>query len=411
MGIKKLVASYTTTYGGEANRLHNVRLVAQLVDRHLIPPGAEFSFNRTTGERTAEKGFLRGAGDHQRRAPDGPRRRCLPGLDDRVQRRLRGRAPDHRPHEPLALHQPLPDRPRRDGQLPGPRPALRQRHRQVAAPADVRRLVVAHGGALRDAGEPAVEVGDRAASRHRGADRSKRVPGPERLVGETSLEYYGEPARATSVRRRVYSPSGKLLSRHDVVVVLRRRAADRPRRPKPKPKPKPPPPPKEPPPPTTTGRRAAASSDHHARSRRRRLHRPPGRPELASAAAAIASTRKAGTRVGLSVFESTQAWRVQPSATRVPSRSHGVLEAEARAAHVEAARADLEPVREARRHAVADVRLDGRRVDARLQQRGVAALGSARGSRSGRSRTRRDRPRGGRRPVRRSRRTAPSPRS
>ena len=57
-GSRKLVASYTTTYGGEANRLHNVRLVvAQLVDNHLIAPGAEFSFNRTTGERTAEKGF------------------------------------------------------------------------------------------------------------------------------------------------------------------------------------------------------------------------------------------------------------------------------------------------------------------------------------------------------------------
>ena len=57
-GSRSTSASYTTIYGGEANRLHNVRLVAQLVDRTLIPPGAEFSFNRTTGERTAEKGFL-----------------------------------------------------------------------------------------------------------------------------------------------------------------------------------------------------------------------------------------------------------------------------------------------------------------------------------------------------------------
>src|SRR5205085_8239006 len=32
-------------------------LVAHLVDRHLIAPGKEFSFNRTTGERTAAKGF------------------------------------------------------------------------------------------------------------------------------------------------------------------------------------------------------------------------------------------------------------------------------------------------------------------------------------------------------------------
>src|SRR5205085_9037221 len=33
-------------------------LVAHLVDRHLIAPGKEFSFNRTTGERSAAKGFL-----------------------------------------------------------------------------------------------------------------------------------------------------------------------------------------------------------------------------------------------------------------------------------------------------------------------------------------------------------------
>jgi vancomycin resistance protein YoaR len=58
MGIKGLVAGYTTTYGGDPNRLHNVRLVAQLVDGALIAPGAEFSFNKTTGERTPERGFL-----------------------------------------------------------------------------------------------------------------------------------------------------------------------------------------------------------------------------------------------------------------------------------------------------------------------------------------------------------------
>ena len=58
MGIKEVVGSYETTYGGIANRLHNVRLVAELVDNHYIAPGATFSFNRTTGERSAAKGFL-----------------------------------------------------------------------------------------------------------------------------------------------------------------------------------------------------------------------------------------------------------------------------------------------------------------------------------------------------------------
>jgi vancomycin resistance protein YoaR len=58
MGITGEVSTYTTIYGGIANRIHNVQLVAHLIDDHLIPPGEEFSFNKTTGERTAAKGFL-----------------------------------------------------------------------------------------------------------------------------------------------------------------------------------------------------------------------------------------------------------------------------------------------------------------------------------------------------------------
>jgi vancomycin resistance protein YoaR len=58
MGITGLVSSYTTIYSGDANRVHNVRLVADLIDRTLIAPGTTFSFNATTGERNADKGFL-----------------------------------------------------------------------------------------------------------------------------------------------------------------------------------------------------------------------------------------------------------------------------------------------------------------------------------------------------------------
>jgi vancomycin resistance protein YoaR len=56
--IHGLVSTYTTIYGGIANRIHNVQLVAHLVDDKLIAPGEEFSFNKTTGARTAAKGFL-----------------------------------------------------------------------------------------------------------------------------------------------------------------------------------------------------------------------------------------------------------------------------------------------------------------------------------------------------------------
>jgi len=58
MGIDALVSSYTTVYGGIPNRIHNVQLVAHLVDDKLIAPGATFSFNKTTGARNAAKGFL-----------------------------------------------------------------------------------------------------------------------------------------------------------------------------------------------------------------------------------------------------------------------------------------------------------------------------------------------------------------
>ena len=58
MGITSLVSRYETIYGGDANRIHNVQLVAHLIDDKLIAPGATFSFNRTTGDRTAAKGFL-----------------------------------------------------------------------------------------------------------------------------------------------------------------------------------------------------------------------------------------------------------------------------------------------------------------------------------------------------------------
>jgi len=58
MGITGLVGGYETFYSGDPNRIHNVQLVSHLIDHTLIAPGATFSFNATTGERNASKGFL-----------------------------------------------------------------------------------------------------------------------------------------------------------------------------------------------------------------------------------------------------------------------------------------------------------------------------------------------------------------
>src|SRR6266498_3635017 len=57
MKISGLVASYQTFYGGDPNRIHNVQLVSQLLDKHVIAPGETFSFNGATGARTADRGF------------------------------------------------------------------------------------------------------------------------------------------------------------------------------------------------------------------------------------------------------------------------------------------------------------------------------------------------------------------
>jgi len=57
MGVVGLVGSYETFYGGDPNRISNVQLVSHLIDGTLVGPGDTFSFNGTTGERTAAKGF------------------------------------------------------------------------------------------------------------------------------------------------------------------------------------------------------------------------------------------------------------------------------------------------------------------------------------------------------------------
>jgi len=57
MGIQETVGSYETFFSGVANRISNVELVSHLIDNTLIAPGTTFSFNGTTGDRNAAKGF------------------------------------------------------------------------------------------------------------------------------------------------------------------------------------------------------------------------------------------------------------------------------------------------------------------------------------------------------------------
>ena len=299
MGITTRVGRYETIYGGDPNRIHNVQLVAHLVDGKLIAPGATFSFNQATGERTADKGFREAPVIINGELTNGPRRRRLPGLDDGLQRRLRGWPEDHRADEPRALHQPLPAGPRRDGQLPGRRPEVRQRHGALAAAAHLRRLVLARRRALRRAAEPARRERDRSRSSTPGTRRSKRVPDPALFVGQTSVEESGEPRavderRAQGLHERRARCSTTTRGTRPTAASRASSTSGRSR-----------------------GRQAAAEEEGPDAGRAGRPARPASALRSADRARRASRARaSAGACVA-----STQAWRVQPSAIVSPSRS------------------------------------------------------------------------------------------
>ncbi|MCL2605926.1 MAG: VanW family protein [Coriobacteriia bacterium] len=58
MGITERISSYTTNFSANNRpRVNNIQLIAQILDGTIIAPGEEFSFNGTTGQRTAARGF------------------------------------------------------------------------------------------------------------------------------------------------------------------------------------------------------------------------------------------------------------------------------------------------------------------------------------------------------------------
>ncbi len=250
MGITGLVGAYETEYGGIANRIHNVQLVAQLIDNHLIAPGAEFSFNGTTGERSEEKGF--------REAPviiNGELQTGLGGGVCQVSTTTFNAAYEaglsitgRTNHALYISHYPL----ARDATVNYPDLDLKFVNdtghwlwlRTFVGPSS---LTVALYGTPQDRRvesdvSPLVETGP---------PTVKRVPDPNLLVGETALEEAGQPSRSTSVRRRVYTSDGKLL--YDHTWYSSYRSEPRIIRKGTKPKPESPPPPKKkkkvPPPP------------------------------------------------------------------------------------------------------------------------------------------------------------------
>ena len=61
LAITTRLVSFTTQMGASSsNRIHNVHLMADLIDGTVIRPGETFSYNQVVGPRTAERGFLEG---------------------------------------------------------------------------------------------------------------------------------------------------------------------------------------------------------------------------------------------------------------------------------------------------------------------------------------------------------------
>jgi vancomycin resistance protein YoaR len=212
MGITGVVGSYTTTYGGTPGRLHNVQLVAQLIDGALVAPGATFSFNGTTGERNADKGF--------QEAPviiNGELQNGLGGGVCQVSTTVfnaayeAGLQIDQRTnHELYISHYPT----GRDATVNYPDLDLKftndTRHWLL-----LRTFVGSGSLTVNLYGTPQdrrveSETGDLVVT---GAVPVKRVDDPTLLKGKSELEITGSPPRRTSVHRRVYLGNGTLL--HD----------------------------------------------------------------------------------------------------------------------------------------------------------------------------------------------------
>jgi len=210
MKISGLVASYQTFYGGEPNRIHNVQLVSQLLDKHVIAPGETFSFNGATGARTADKGFLE--------APviiNGELKTGLGGGVCQVSTTVFNAAYEaglpilaRTNHALYISHYP------------------QGRDATVNYPDTDLKFVndTGHWLLLRTwVGSTSLTVALYGTPVHRrvvsktaplvvtGPTPTKRVPDPTMLVGQRAVEETGEPPRKTSVQRLVYDAEGKLL--------------------------------------------------------------------------------------------------------------------------------------------------------------------------------------------------------
>jgi vancomycin resistance protein YoaR len=210
MGVTGIVGSYETIYGGTEDRRFNVQLVSRLIDNHLIAPGETFSFNGTTGERTAEKGF--------REAPviiNGELQNGLGGGICQVSTTLFNAAyeaglkiTERTNHALYISHYPL----GRDATVDYPNLDLKFVN-DTGKWLLLRTFVGSSSLVVNLYGTPQdrrVET-EAAPLQETGAIPVKRISDPTLEKGDTVTDETGQPPRATSVHRKVYSTGGELL--------------------------------------------------------------------------------------------------------------------------------------------------------------------------------------------------------
>ena len=210
MGITTRVGRYETIYGGDPNRIHNVQLVARLIDGKLIAPGATFSFNAATGARTADKGF--------REAPviiNGELTTGLGGGVCQVSTTVFNAAyeaglkiTERTNHALYISHYPQ----GRDATVNYPDVDLKF----VNDTPHWLLLRTYVGSYSLDVDLYGAPLNRRVVSDTRplvttGPAPLQRLPDPSLFVGQTSVEESGSPSLSTSVERKVYTASGALL--------------------------------------------------------------------------------------------------------------------------------------------------------------------------------------------------------
>jgi vancomycin resistance protein YoaR len=210
MGITGLVSSYETFYGGIPNRIHNVEVVAHLIDRKLIAPGTTFSFNGTTGARTAAKGFLAAPvivnGEIQTALGGGVCQVSTTVFNAAYEAGLPITARTN--HALYISHYPL----GRDATVDYPSTDLKFVN-DTGHWLLLRTFVGSSSLIVSLYGTPQHRrvVTDTAPLRVVARQRVRRTPDRSLKPGQTVIDDPGVPAQATSVRRRVYALGGKLL--------------------------------------------------------------------------------------------------------------------------------------------------------------------------------------------------------